>query len=354
MKKSGDYRIGKWTIIIILGVLAFSSMSCAHELEVKGKSGDEIRLLVNEKRHVTINGAKQWIYIAGTSKDNPVLLWLDGGPGGSELGPVRNYLGDLHRHFTVVCWDQRGTGKTRASTRSLFAPKVETYVEDVIALSRYLIKEFGDKKIFLVGHSWGSIIGTMAAYRKPELFAAYIGVGQQVNSAENDGIGWEMVRSGAKKAGEEAVVRHLDSIGLPPYTKGNDYVYLFSRLYRYSPQAPMEGAFDSTWFFKARQHSLIDKIRVGIGLYEGVQKVYPQLADLDFERDYTLFRCPIYIVAGRYDLTCVSTIAARWYERIQAPTKGFEWFELSGHNACYEEVDRFVSGMENIAKLHKD
>lgn len=354
MKKSGEGRAGKWRIIVILGITMIGSISCAHNLELRGKNGDEIHLQVNEKKQVTINKTKQWIYVAGASIDNPVLLWLDGGPGGSELGPVRHYLGELHRHFTIVCWDQRGTGKTRASTRSIIAPNIETYVEDVIALSRQVSKQYGGKKIFLVGHSWGSIIGAMAAHRNPELFAAYVGVGQQVNSAENDRIGWDMVRRGAKEAGEEAVVRHLDKIGRPPYSKGGDYVYLFSRLYRYSPQAPREAAFDSTWFFNARQHSLVDKIRVGIGLYEGVQRVYPQLADLDFERDLRVFGCPLYIVAGRYDLTCVSSIAERWYEQIAAPIKGFTWFELSGHNACYEEAGNFMDFMEKLAKLHKD
>jgi pimeloyl-ACP methyl ester carboxylesterase len=342
-----------WTIIIVLAALACTAAalgSCASGIELMDPRGERIALEVDGMERIKLNGTRQWIYLAGAEKDNPILLWLDGGPGGSELGTVRHYLGDLHKSFTVVCWDQRGTGKSRRTSASLAPAKVEKYVEDVLELSRLLIKRFGTEKIYLVGHSWGSIIGAMAAASAPELYHAYVGVGQQVNSGENDRVGWEMVRRGAEAAGHSEVVRRLDKMGQPPYSKGGDYFYLFSRLYRYSPHPPGNSHFDSTWFFKASQHSFFDRIAVGIGLLDGVMRVYPQLADLDFERDLRKIDCPVFIVAGKYDLTCVSSIAKRWFDSLEAPEKEFVWFENAGHNACYEEPERFVALLRSLAE----
>ncbi len=327
--------------------ISVSLVACAGSASIRGESGADLTLEVDFAEAVEIGGVRQWIYAAGSSREAPVLLWLDGGPGGSELGTVRRYLGPLHEHFIVVCWDQRGTGKTRRTSKSLKGVTVERYVEDVLELSRHLAARFGREKIYLVGHSWGSIIGVMAAARAPELFAAYVGVGQQVNSVENDRIGWRMVRDGARAAGEEKVARTLEAYGEPPYTDGAQYFYLFRRLYEYSPHPPRPSGFDSTWYFRAREHALRDRIAVYRGLVEGVSEVYPQLADLDFERDVPRLDCPLFIVNGRYDLTCVATIAARWFAKVEAPHKELVWFENSGHNPCYQEPEAFIEFLAN-------
>lgn len=336
---------------LLLGALIAASITlnftaCAGSASIRDQHGEILNLEVNFSETVEIGGVNQWIYAAGTSKEAPVLLWLDGGPGGSELGTVRRYLGPLHEHFIVVCWDQRGTGKTRRSVKSLKGVTVERYVEDVIELARNLTARFGREKIYLLGHSWGSIIGVMAAVRAPVLFAAYIGVGQQVNSIENDRIGWQMVHDGALAAGDIKVAKTLEAYGKPPYEEGSKYFYLFRRLYRYSPHPPKPSGFDSTWYFRAPEHSLRDKIAVYHGLVEGVSEVYPQLADLDFERDVAHLECPLFIVNGRYDLTCVADIAARWFEKVQAPIKELIWFENSGHNPCYQEPEAFIKFMK--------
>jgi len=159
---------------------------------------------------------------------------------------------------------------------------------------------------------------------------------------ENDRIGWRMVRDGARAAGEEKVARTLEAYGEPPYREGDKYFYLFRRLYKYSPRPPRPSGFDSTWYFRAPEFALRDKIAVYRGLVEGVGEVYPLLADLDFERDVPALGCPVYIVNGRYDLTCVADIAARWFGKLEAPRKELVWFENSGHNPCYQEPEAFV------------
>jgi len=349
----------KWVLWIVLtALLLLAAFSCSHTHTVYDRQGDEISLQVDTRDSVVINGTRQTIYLAGSSRDNPVLLWLDGGPGGSEVGWVRPYLGALHEHFTIVCWDQRGTAASFGAGRDGLT--VQQFTDDVIALSQLLAKRFNQEKIFLVGHSWGSVIGLMAAHRRPELFHAYIGAGQQINAVENDTIGYEMILNGAKAAGEAKTVKIMERIGYPPYLKsledgstvpdGDAYFQVLSRLYRYSPSAPADEHFRSEKMFLAPEHSLFDRINLIRGLIRGVKHIYPQLADLDFERDITELECPLFIVNGRYDYSCVATITERWYTKVKAPLKGLLWLENSGHNAVYTEADMFMRYMVQIVR----
>lgn len=154
-----------------------------------------------------------------------------------------------------------------------------------------------------------------------------------------------MVRDGAIAEGDSKVARTLEKNGLPPYDDGERYMYLLSRLYHFSPRAPAQRRFDSMIMFSANEHTPIDSLNVYRGLYRGVMNVYPMVGELDFERDVTRVGCPLYVVAGRYDLTCVSTIAERWFARVDAPVKEFVWFEDSGHSACYTEPEKFIEFM---------
>lgn len=330
---------------------AFLFVSCTHTSPIKDFDGKPLALEVDMRRKLELNGCKQWIYAAGVDEDNPVILWLDGGPGGSELSWVRTYLGPLHKSFTIVCWDQRGTaGSFHANTASL---TVEQYVLDVIALSEMLAREFGQEKIYLVGHSWGSVIGLLAAQRRPDLFYAYIAAAQHVNSIENDGIGWQMILDGARREGDLKTVGRMEKLGPPPYTKqlkdgsvvpdGDSYYQVLKRLYHYSPAAPSDGSFSSTKMFLASEHSLGSRINLARGLLRGVKLVYPQLAFLDMEAEVKSLDCPLFLINARYDMSCVASISERWFLKVEAPLKQMVWLENSGHNGVFTEAEAFIA-----------
>ncbi len=234
-------------VIILITVLLIIS-SCTHTATIHDQAGNTLELEVDSRERVSINGTKQAIYLAGVKRDNPILLWLDGGPGGSEVGWVRTYLGDLHKDFTIVCWDQRGVAASyRAAKKGM---EVENYVEDVITLSEILAERFDQEKIFLLGHSWGGgfLGGSLAAVERPDLYHAFIAASPHVNSTENDTIGYKMILEGAKQRGDSKTIQTLEEIGLPPYEKydkkgnlvgdGEAYYALLSRLYSYSQVPP--------------------------------------------------------------------------------------------------------------------
>ena len=112
------------------------STACTHTAPIRNASGQKLILEIDQRTTVSINGSKQKIYVAAVRHDNPIILWLDGGPGGSELGWVRTYLGPLHEHATIVCWDQRGVGASYMAAKKGLA--VEDFVQDIIALTEYL------------------------------------------------------------------------------------------------------------------------------------------------------------------------------------------------------------------------
>ena len=335
--------------ILLAGLVLLVGAGCANTPPILGADGAPLPGSIASLEEAKILGTEQWLLIRGRSTEAPVLLWLSGGPGGSEIGWTRKYLSGLEDDFVLVNWEQPGTGKSysAADARSM---TVDEYVDHTIAVSEYLAQRFGKERILLAGHSWGSVIGILAAQRRPDLYRAYIGIGQHVNSPENDTIGYELVLRRAAAGGDENTVAKLKENGPPPYTtdqKGN-YAFLFQRLFEFSPSAPGTKEVDSMAFLSPEEYHFLDSVNLVRGLIQSVNHVYPQLNEYDLEELVPELEIPAYFVSGRYDYTCVQDISFRFFQGLEAPEKEFIWFEQSGHNACFQEPEKFVSLMRKI------
>ena len=337
-------------ILLLFIVALFYFMLRSYTPSIKDNQGKILPNSIASIEQVEINDTRQWIVMRGEDKDNPILLWLDGGPGGTEIGFTRYYLSELEKSFVFVNWDQRGTGKSFYAVKDKTDLKVEDFVEDIIELTEYLRSRFNQEKIYLVGHSWGSIIGIMAIDRRPDLFHAYIGTGQQVNADENDIISYNVIMENARKAGDMKTVERFTEMGPPPYQAGertritirgikmSPYMYLFSKLFNYADT----GNYNSMAMFGATEQNVIDKINMIRGLVYGIDIVYPQLVGINFEEDIPKVNVPIYFLTGRKDYTTSGDIAYRYYEKLEAPIKKFYWFENEGHNNCFEDNRKFM------------
>ena len=332
------------TLTILIIILFFSFRSSTPKIDGPNS--------IASIESVELNDTKQWIVLRGENKDNPVLLWVDGGPGGTEIGYTRRYLSELEKDFVFVNWDQRGTGKSYAAVKDFSTLTVDDFVGDLIALSEQLKDRFSGRKIYLVGHSWGSIIGMMAVAQRPDLYEAYIGVGQQVNADENDVVTYERIINNASKAGDNKTIEALKVNGLPPYKDNNGitkislkgiefskYMFLFSKIFNYADTAK----YDGMAMLSASEQNFWDKINLFRGLIKGVDLVYPQLVGFNFEKDIPEVGVPAYFLIGREDYTTNQDMAYSYYEKLIAPEKNFFWFEGFGHNNCYEDPDRFIS-----------
>jgi pimeloyl-ACP methyl ester carboxylesterase len=139
------------------------------------------QVAVNQQGFIPIGGIDQWIVIQGNNANNPVILFLHGGPAEAQSPFLKEFI-PWEQAFTVLNWDQRGSGKTYGKNGSSTpGMTVKCMAQDVIDIAEYACKRLNKSKLILIGHSWGAMLGLHAIKRKPELFYAFVGTGQPVS-----------------------------------------------------------------------------------------------------------------------------------------------------------------------------
>jgi pimeloyl-ACP methyl ester carboxylesterase len=173
---------------------------------------------VDTLESIRVGGADLWVLERSEDLSNPIVLYLHGGPGTSQMRLNRRNMRELEQCFTVVNWDQRGAGKSYAAIRDTGAMNIEQFVDDTREVTLHLLHKFGQEKLVLVGHSWGSAIGALTVATFPELYSCYVGVGQIANMAEGEAISYRWVLDEARRRRRRLAIRMLERIGAPPYT----------------------------------------------------------------------------------------------------------------------------------------
>ena len=296
---------------------------------------------------IRIGGSEQWILERSENVGNPVILYLHGGPGTSQLTSNRRDTKELEKCFTVVNWDQRGAGKSYDAIREVEKMNIDQFVEDTRELTLYLLNKFRKEKIILVGHSWGSVIGALTAYRYPELYCCYVGIGQVVNFCEGEKVSYEWTLSRAREQHDRHAVRALDRMGPPPYK--NDWRA------NTMTQRRLLGRFGGEWhgskigafgyvarnLVLSREYTVLDRVNFFKGILGSMRILWPQLMKVDLFQTVPSFKVPVFFMEGRFDYESPSTIAAKYYESIQTPRKELIWFENSAHLPNAEERELF-------------
>jgi len=317
---------------------------------------------VEEQLEIPVGGTKQWISVRGRDRANPILLVIHGGPASPEMPIGWAYQSGWEDYFTVVQWDQRGSGKSyNANDPAKIKPtlSLERIVDDAREVIAYLCKRYSKEKVFVLGHSWGSLVGLTLAERHPELLYAYVGVGQIVNGvkAEREGYAWTLGE--AERRGNAQAIKALKAIA--PYPETNGAVPLAKINIERTWNMVLGGL---TWH------------RSGLDYYYNVAKLSPDYTDADlnaidkgsalslapllpeFTRanfdNVTEFKTPIVLFLGRHDYTTPSSVVAEWFARVEAPAKKVVWFENSAHMMPVEEPGRFlVHLVEDVRPLAK-
>jgi pimeloyl-ACP methyl ester carboxylesterase len=315
---------------------------------VLGPDGKELSGSIAELTKVRLGGHDQWIEIRAASPDMPVLLYLTGGPGQSDLPFSRVFFDDLARDFVIVGWDQRGTGKSYPALdqESL---TLDRAVADTIELTDYLRARFDERKIYLMGESWGSLLGVLAAQLRPDLYHAFIGSGQMVNVRETDRRLYHDVIDYAIQTGDSALADQMRSYGEPPYDSvyGNAFVFQhYEKLYRpYDPPRAYVERGESSgigpWGLFASEYTLVERVNVLRGLADMNAVMYPQIQWIDFRRDVPRLEVPVYILDGQAELAARRDLALEWYAQVQAPQKRLFSFENAAHAVAFEQFEAF-------------
>ena len=185
--------------VVLLCILALASCTSAPPL--RDPQGNFVRGGIASLEQVTLGGDPQWISIRGWDMRSPIILFLHGGPGSPEIPLTRYYLCDLEQHFVFVNWDQRGAGKSYPAGKPE-KMSIDRFVEDTRELTEYLEKRFHQKKIYVLGHSWGTLLGVLTVTRYPDLYYAYGGIGQYVEGEANERLAYSYTMAKARETGK--------------------------------------------------------------------------------------------------------------------------------------------------------
>jgi len=312
---------------------------------------------IERDEKVRIGGIDQWVSIRGRDTRNPVLLYVHGGPGYISMPMSWWFARGWDEYFTVVQWDQRGSGKTYLlSDPAAVAPTLtrERMVADTEEMIRWLRATLHKKKIFVLGHSWGSYLGLEMAKRHPDWLHAYIGVGQLTDGPESERRGWAATLDAARRAGNTEAVRELQSIA-PYFAPGHP-----SSLKDIYTQRKWLDHFGGVMAFRDGNDAESDLTKLSPDYTDA------ELPDIwkgnDFTEEHLLANalaldlrvpkldCPLILFAGRHDINVNSQVAAEWFATVQAPSKQFVWFENSAHLPMTEEPGKFLVSLVRYAR----
>lgn len=312
---------------------------------VLGADGQEVAGSISELVRVEIGGNEQWIELRGASADNPVLLYISGGPGQSDLALSRAMLQPLEADFTLALWDQRGNGLSYASfDRDTMT--LERVIADTIEVTDYLRARFDEEKVYVLGESWGSTLAVLAAQEHPDRFYAVIGSGQMVSQLETDKIIYNDMLAWADE-NDAGLAEQLRGFGPPPYADMWAYGVVMVNYGRIEtdydpPQASidrLETADVGFWGMMGTEYTPIDKTNIFRGLVDTADVLYPQLQGIDFRQDVPSLAVPIYIFDGENELRGRRDLLLEWVAMLQAPDKHVFTYENSGHAPALEQAD---------------
>jgi proline iminopeptidase len=315
---------------------------------------------IDERLEVKIGDTRQFISVRGRDRRNPILLMIHGGPASPEMQTSWIWQGDWEDYFTVVQWDQRGAGKSYvANDPGVIGPtlSLKRISDDAAEVVQYLRHRYAKPKVFVLGHSWGSIVGLTLAHEHPELLYAYVGMGQVISGQENERVGYRLTLQLAEARNNTAAINELKSIAPYPGTDGSLPLEKIGLERKWSVSfGGLTYGRNSLDFYSdlaelSPDYSLAEIAAVDKGAELSLPHLLPDLIKFNFT-GVTRYRCPIFMFEGRYDLTTPSQVTADWFKRVQAPKKGFVWFENSAHMIEVEEPGRvLVHLVEDVRPL---
>jgi len=322
-------------VILILGLIFTGTLFPTWTPTIKAKNS------VRVYEQVSINGAKHQLMIRGVDKNNPILVFVHGGPGCSEIPYVRKYQDILEQKFTIVHYDQRGTGKSYHFFEDYSNLSPELLTDDLIALTRYIRKRFGKDKVLLAGHSFGSYIGMVAAAKAPENYIAYIGIGQVSNFNESETDSLNYCIEEANKAANKDDIANLEKIR-SQVEKGGIFVpRKYIGKYGGGSRLIDEDGLYTKGYLTNREYNLLDRVRLNLG----VKKSEVMIGDLLQNPLPSLVKkleIPCYFHMGQYDYKASSKAAKNYFDSITSPEKEFILYSESAHYPQFEEKEKFA------------
>ena len=342
--------------IFLIGVIIVAINSPGRLDPLKDNNGTKIAGSLTEKNWIEIGGIRQGYFIRSENQENPVILFLHGGPGSPSL-PFhipREVSERLEKYFTVVYWEQRGAGISFNRSIDPATMTVEQMIEDTRQMTEYLQRRFNQEKIYLMGNSWETFLGVKTIEKHPENYLAYIGIAQVTNQVESERLAYDFMLKHAMKIGDRRAVRNLQKFDKnAPEFPCLTYIEISrSLMNRYGIGMTHTERLNNfrmgrkILFF--RGYTFSEKLNYIRGMSFSIEHLWDNVIDVNLFESSTSFQVPIFIIHGKWDYQVSYTLAREWLEKIEAPEKGFFSFENSAHMPNMDEPENFVQVVRNI------
>jgi pimeloyl-ACP methyl ester carboxylesterase len=316
----------------------------------RGPDGEVLTNSIAEIRHLRLGGVDQWVMIRGEDIANPPLILLHGGPGMSETRFFRLCNAPLEKSFTLVYWDQRGTGKSFHPDIPRSSMSVEQFISDLDELVDTVCQRLGQSRVVIFGHSWGSALGVLYAARFPEKVAAYVGCGQYGDAAAGEAASYAYAIREAERRGKKRVLKKLRAIGPPPHARKQLMV-------ERTCVASLEGMMrPAKWWDLARvaigvrESSIIDLPRRVRGFNFSLDALWAEASRLNLLELAPALEMPVFFFLGRNDHWVPPEVSVDYVEALAAPSKELVWFEKSGHEPFADEPDKFNAATVELVR----
>lgn len=348
-------------------ILVFIGLLCACLLIVwinspgkltplKDTEGKIIQGSISEKLWIEVNGMEQGMFIRGENPENPVILYLHGGPG-TPLLPFISHLEKserLEKYFTVCYWNQRGSGMSYNRSIPLETMTIEQMVDDTRQVAEYLKSRFKQERIYLMGQSWGTYLGVKTIEKYPENYLTYIGIGQISHQTESERLAYKYMLQKAREIGDKKATEKLEAYNPDAETfPDNEYLIKVRTaiLNKYGIGMMHEGAVIDKMkcLVTFKGYTFSEKINFLRGADFSIKHLFQTVLDDNLFESSPAFEIPFYVLQGAFDYQVSSSLAKEYLDTVKAPKKEFFTFSHSAHAPNMEEPEKFVQIIRRIA-----
>ncbi len=330
-----------------IGFLAFALLlvvwSPGQPAPLVGRNNQLISGSISERVFINVNGTRQGMFIQSVDRSNPVILFLHGGPGIPTFFLNTTYPTGLEQDFTVVWWEQRGAGLSYSHDIPTDSMTTKQLIADTVTVTNYLRQRFGQDKIYLLGHSWGSFLGIQVAAEAPELFHAYIGMAQISHQLRSEVIAHDYLLKQYRSFGDDEMVRKLEAakVSLEEGTSDEWMSIRDEAMHKlgvgttHDMHSVITGIFFPVW--RCQAYTIREKINIWRGKALSRSFLWNEVLHTDLSTKVNQSEIPVYFFVGLHDYTANRELARQYFDRIKSPLKGFYTFQNSAHSPLFEE-----------------
>jgi pimeloyl-ACP methyl ester carboxylesterase len=305
------------------------------------------KMAIDTLETIQAGGTTQWIRVRGADAANPVLLLIQQGPGLPMINETRRFehLLGLEQAFTVIYWDQRGCGRSLRTPTGRDSISLAKMASDTVSLLDFLRSRFGGKA-YVAGFSFGATLGAHAAAQRPDLVAALVAVGMDVDGAAAGHGAYDFALAAARQRGSRRAIRQLEAIGPPPHLTAKQFATRvrwatnFGGVTTGETYATLARGLIAS-LVRSPDYSAGDVIRTVRGITATQAALLPELATMDLAATVPRLDVPVVMVQGRLDQVAPGAAAQRYASALQSPGKQLVWFENSAHTPHLEEPGKF-------------